>query len=130
MELSEEEKKAIKYLKNEIERINKENDFKKIPRDIVCLPLFIDYAETLLNLIEKLKKENEEYKLLNANIEKANRIIEGKEKYISKDKIKEKVDKLYDKIHVLDPHSSMTEIREEFMQEGAIDVLEELLEDE
>ena len=57
-----EENKAIKYLKNEIERVNKENDFKKIPRDIVCLPLFIDYGETLLNLIEKLQKENEERK--------------------------------------------------------------------
>lgn len=53
--MTEEENKAIKYLKNEIERVNKENDFKKIPRAIVCLPLFIDYAETLLNLIEKLK---------------------------------------------------------------------------
>lgn len=57
--MTEEEKKAIKYLKNEIERVNKENDFKKISRAIVCLPLFIDYAETLLNLIEKLQKENE-----------------------------------------------------------------------
>lgn len=59
IKLTEEEKKAIKYLKNEIERVNKENDFKKIPRAIVCLPLFIDYAETLVNLIEKLQKENE-----------------------------------------------------------------------
>lgn len=53
-----------------------------------------------------------------------------KDNYISKDKIREKMDKLFDKIHVLDPHSSMTEIREEFMQEGGIDVLEELLEEE
>lgn len=51
-----------------------------------------DIIKIIVNLIEKLKKENEEYKLLNANIEKANRIIEGKEEYISKDKIREKLE--------------------------------------
>ena len=101
--MTEKENKAIKYLKNEIERINKENNFKKIPRDIVCLPLFIDYAETLFNLIENLQKENEELK--NKVIKRDNDIIyleetaekefitkqEVKENYISKDKIREKL---------------------------------------
>lgn len=96
--MTEEEKKAIKYLKNEIERVNKENDFKKIPRAIVCLSLFIDYAETLLNLIEKLQKENGELKekklidraMIEDSISKG--IVERD--YISKDKIREIIEKL------------------------------------
>ena len=75
--MAEEEKKAIKYLKNEIERVNKENNFKKMPKEIVCIPLFLTYSETLLNLIEKLQKENEKYK----------------ENYIPKSKIIKNIDK-------------------------------------
>ena len=92
--MTEKETKTIKYLKNEIERVNKENDFKKIPRAIVCLPLFIDYAETLLNLIEKLKnkvvkRDKELIKLeeyANKNFERKDDV---KAKYIPKDKIGE-----------------------------------------
>ena len=95
--MTEEEKKAIKYLKNEIERVNKENNFKKMPKEIVCIPLFLTYSETLLNLIEKLQKEIEELKKPKDNIQvvygsrnygKTNSIVK---EYISKDKIREKI---------------------------------------
>lgn len=76
--MTEEEKKAIKYLKNEIERVNKENNFKKMPKEIVCIPLFLTYSETLLNLIEK----QEEIKELKSNS-------------IPKDKIRELFKELY-----------------------------------
>ena len=131
--MTEEEKKAIKYLKNEIERVNKENDFKKIPRAIVCLPLFIDYGETLLNLIEKLKKENEELK--NKVVKRDNEIIqleesaekefitkqEVKENYISKDKIREKIKELEQQKDLF---------FEKTVIQGRIDLLHELLEEE
>lgn len=65
-----------------------------IPNDITISLTKEQYVEYLQQkeLIEKLQKENEEYKLLNANIEKANKIIEGKEEYIPKDKIREKIE--------------------------------------
>lgn len=85
--MTEEEKKAIKYLKNEIKRVNKENDFKKIPRAIVCLPLFIDYAETILNLIEKLQKEIEEKTtIIMAGAEKVKQL---EKEFITKQEVKE-----------------------------------------
>ena len=111
--MTKEEKKAIKYLKNEIERVNKENDFKKIPRAIVCLPLFIDYAETLLNLIEKLKnkvvkRDKELIKLeeyANKNFERKDDV---KAKYIPKDKIREKM-REYKKLYESGSEDEQTE---------------------
>lgn len=61
-----------------------------------------DIIKTIVNLIKKLQKENEEYKLLNANIEKANRIIEGKEEYIPKGRIRELLKKSEDAFDFID----------------------------
>ena len=105
--MTEEEKKAIKYLKNEIERVNKENNFKKMPKEIVCIPLFLTYSETLLNLIEKLQKEIERQG--NAR-EIEEEYIE--KKFISKDKIREK----------------MKEVK--YLSTAGYEILKELLEEE
>ena len=107
--MTEEEKKAYEILYEKIIFVDKYRMLK---------PHWIKFH----NYIEKLQKENEEYKLLNANIEKANRIIEGKEDYISKDKIREKIEfyKRYGKIKDSD----------EYVMSVEIEVLEELLEEE
>ena len=102
--MTEEEKKAIEDLKEEIKNLEKakiefSNEIEDkgwLQKNINELDNDIFYKNTLLNLIEKLQKENEEYKLLNANIEKANKIIEGKEEYIPKDKIRELLENNYD----------------------------------
>ena len=99
--MTEEEKKAIKYLKNEIERVNKENNFKKMPKEIVCIPLFLTYSETLLNLIEKLQKENEKLRVQGSIVYLDYKILKDKirellEKLNLKlDKLKQEMDKEY-----------------------------------
>lgn len=79
------------------------------------------------NYIKKLEKEIEEYKLLNANIEKANRIIEGKEEYIPKDKIREliKKDSEIDKVEFEDDDDLNYE-----RKIIDVDYIEELLEED
>lgn len=50
---------------------------------------------------------------------------------ISKDKIKEKIESLEEKIHIVIPNEyNKIEVMNEFKNEGAIDVLKELLEEE
>ena len=50
--LSEEEKKAINYLEKEYKKLKEEGN--------ILFPLYKQQAKTLLNLITKLQKENEE----------------------------------------------------------------------
>ena len=50
--LSEEERKVIQYLQQEYEKLIKEGN--------ILFPLYKHQAETLLNLITKLRQENEE----------------------------------------------------------------------
>lgn len=88
--MTDEEKKAIEVLKD------LRKSFKASKKYITSYTLvsgkeyageeIVNILKTLLNLIEKQQKEIEQYKLLNANIEKANTIIND---YISKDKIRE-----------------------------------------
>lgn len=52
MKLNEEEKKAINYLENEYKKLEEEGN--------ILFPLYKQQAKTVLNLIEKLQKENEE----------------------------------------------------------------------
>ena len=101
--MTEEENKAIEDLKEEIEYYKEKYFTSKDDKEyndkiFYSIKLSVKDSETLLNLIEKLQKENEEYKLLNANIEKANKIIEGKEEYIPKDKIRKLEDMWNDNI--------------------------------
>ena len=116
--MTEEELEAIEIIKSII-NINKENER-------TTAMLYVSDVDILLNLIEKLQKENEEYKLLNANIEKANRIIEGKEEYIPKDKIKEliKKDSEIDKVEFEDDEDLNYE-----RKIIDVDYIEELLEE-
>ena len=108
--MTEEEKKAIEFIKKEIKNLEEAKiefsyeieDESWLRKNINELDKDIFYKNTILNLIEKLQKENEEYKLLNANIEKANRIIEGKEEYIPKGKIRELLKKSEDTFDFID----------------------------
>ena len=51
--------------------------------------------------------------------------------YINKDKIREKIKSLEEKIHIVIPNEyNKVEIMNEFKNEGAVDILKELLEEE
>lgn len=86
--LTKEEKIAIKILKD-WKNYNIKNKNKLLEIDKT-----INIRETILNLIEKLKKENKRYKseneTLKCSIAVANKLEERiKEKFISKEKIEE-----------------------------------------
>ena len=103
--LSDEEKKAIEYLKIEYEKLMKE--------DNILFPLYKSDAKRLIDIIEKQSKEIEELKKeyervragrnwlsehISAQIatpELFDRLVE--ENYISKDKIKAKIEEYDDK---------------------------------
>lgn len=93
----------------------------------------------LLDLYEKEKGENKEIRQWKyvidtyADLEKLKELdlikIEGKE-YISKDKIRGKIKELEEKIHVVTPDTHIIDKITEFKNEGALNILQELLEEE
>ena len=125
--MSDEEKKAIEYLKIEYEKLMKE--------DNILFPLYKSDAKRLIDIIEKQSKEIEELKKeyervragrnwlsehISAQIatpELFDRLVE--ENYISKDKIKAKIEEV---------NKDFWEIQDEIR--GQIDVLQSLLEKE
>ena len=78
--LSDEEKKAIEYLKIEYEKLMKE--------DNILFPLYKSDAKRLIDIIEKQSKEIEELKTINQMQKYRIEVIDERE-LISKDKIKE-----------------------------------------
>lgn len=97
--LSEEEKKAINYLEKEYKKLKEEGN--------ILFPLYKQQAKTLLNLINKLQKENEELKrngiqnllddeltsLINEYLGEKFKLLINHD-YISKKSIKEKIYKI------------------------------------
>ncbi len=97
--LSEEEMKAINYLEKEYKKLKEEGN--------ILFPLYKQQAKTLLNLINKLQKENEELKrngiqnllddeltsLINEYLGEKFKLLISHE-YISKKSIKEMIYKI------------------------------------
>lgn len=121
--MREEEKRAIEDLKEEIEYykrkyFNSKDDEEYNDKILYSIRLSVKDSEVLVNLIEKLKKENEELK--NKVVKRDNEIIqleesaekefltkqEVKENYIPKDKIREliKKDSEIDKVEFEDDY--------------------------
>ena len=86
--LSNEEKKAIEYLKIEYEKLMKE--------DNILFPLYKSDAKRLIDIIEKQSKEIEELKVINQMQKYRIEEIDERE-LISKDKIKAKIEEYDDK---------------------------------
>lgn len=76
--LSDEEKKAIEYLKIEYEKLMKE--------DNILFPLYKSDAKRLIDIIEKQSKEIEELKVINQMQKYRIEVIDERE-LISKDKL-------------------------------------------
>ena len=82
----------------------------------------------LCEIIYKLQKENEELKKYEKYYEE---MEEVNKKFISVDKIRAKIKSLEEKIHIVIPNGyNKVEIMNEFKNEGAVDILKELLEEE
>lgn len=77
MKLNEEEKKAINYLENEYKKLEEEGN--------ILFPLYKQQAKTVLNLIEKLQKENEDLKKYDYRNIKLDDKDKLKSPYISKE---------------------------------------------
>ena len=85
--MSDEEKKAIEYLKIEYEKLMKE--------DNILFPLYKSDAKRLIDIIEKQSKEIEELKNADLTTVYLNGFYEGEKKV--KDKIKVKIEEYDDK---------------------------------
>ena len=115
--MNEEEKNAVGLLKAlnniekkcKIEKVPYKSEIKKIM--ISLLPEDYGIFEIILNLIEKLQKENEEFKKENSMIRKVDKIVENititdienaieeaEQQYISVQKVKDKIEELNKKI--------------------------------
>ena len=123
--MNEEEEKIIKSLKAKIEFFGK-NYYKFIGSQV-----FNDLrkeTKVALNLIEKLKKENEELKYENLNL-KEERMIDNSSckplnnfydyyDCIPKDKIRERIDTFFDNlIYVKDKDELKEALKEELLEE-------------
>ena len=84
--LSNEEKKAIEYLKIEYEKLMKE--------DNILFPLYKSDAKRLIDIIEKQSKEIEELKNADLTTVYLNGFYDGEKKV--KDKIKAKIEEVKD----------------------------------
>ena len=119
------EKEKNKELENELDkttyllsRCNKR--LENIARELIAEIKSDYYYKEIMQEIKNIK-ENE------CTATKCQMI---KENYISKDKIKEKIRQLEDKIHVVIPNEyNQIEVINEFKNEGAINILKELLEE-
>ena len=84
--MSEEEKKAIEYLKNRLEILHNNTQWATE-----------NNIKVVLNLIEKQQKEIEELKEKNASLQKEIKLMKSiniNDNYISKDKVKNKIKEL------------------------------------
>ena len=116
--LSDEERKAIENLKIEYEKLIKE--------DNILFPLYKSDAKRLIDIIEKQSKEIEELKQFKKQVEEieSTNFIKYKN-YISKDKIKAKIEEI-DKI--LERNLLVDSLRDYFKAQK--EVLQSLLEKE
>ena len=132
MEISLEEKKALKVINTRTKRLLNELEIEKEDMSdepkIAYLMQEIRANKTILNLIEKLQKENERLKtkidICNCQEKSCREIIESK--YIPKEKIKELIKRKKENIEGLHPASDCVLI-DDF--ETQIDVLKQLLEE-
>lgn len=83
-------------------------------------------------VFEEMRLELKQEKEKNKELEKENWIMRTVDKqYISKDKIRAKIKSLEEKIHVVIPNEyNKIEVMNEFKNEGAVNILKELLEEE
>ena len=118
----------LKIILNLIEKQQKEID--------LCEETEIALNNRILDLEEINKKHQKLNRELREEIERQGNIREIEEKYIeenfiSKDKIRAKIKSLEEKIHIVIPNEyNKVEIMNEFKNEGAVDILKELLEEE
>ena len=132
MEISLEEKKALKVINTRTKRLLNELEIEKEDMSdepkIAYLMQEIRANKTILNLIEKLQKENKRLKtkidICNCQEKSCREIIESK--YIPKEKIKELIKRKKENIEGLHPASDCVLI-DDF--ETQIDVLKQLLEE-
>ena len=132
MEISLEEKKALKVINTRTKRLLNELEIEKEDMSdepkIAYLIQEIRANKTILNLIEKLQKENKRLKtkidICNCQEKSCREIIESK--YIPKEKIKELIKRKKENIEGLHPASDCVLI-DDF--ETQIDVLKQLLEE-
>lgn len=91
-------------------------------------------AERKAQAIENLINRNRELEeriiyLVNERKKLEELLFASNENYIEKSKVKDKIEKLEDKIHLLRPNASISEMMIEFKNEGALEILYELLEE-
>ena len=104
--LSDEEKKAIEYLKIEYEKLMKE--------DNILFPLYKSDAKRLIDIIEKQSKEIEELKNQEATARRINELlVQRYSNSISFQKVKDKIEELNKKEQKLQ-NSISAEEREEY----------------
>ena len=120
--MNEEEKKSVNELKEEI---NKPVEVQGDKFNTFIL-YNIESAKTVLNIIEKLQKENEELKILEDDIQDK-RIVyidtpEFKENYISKQKVKDKLEELNKEIKSCTEIDAIFKIKQQ-------QILQELIEE-
>ena len=88
----------------------------------------LKYYQKILDLYNKEKEKNETLFEENTHWKASYFKLSRKIDVISKDKIREKIVELEDKIHVVIPNEyNKMEVMNEFKNEGAINVLKELL---
>ena len=107
--MTEEEKEAVKYT---------ENCLMKITMGIDC-EFDVNILDALINIIKKLQKENEE---LNYKLHSKKIALEIYNRYISKSKIKAKIEQLkmnanYDWMYKYD-YQDVVKMLQELLEEG------------
>ncbi|MCI7205420.1 MAG: hypothetical protein MSA15_05420 [Clostridium sp.] len=126
--MNEEEKKAVKFFYNLRATIDESNMLFEGDINVKCGKETIRQITIILNLIEKLQKENKRLKtkidICNCQEKSFREIIESK--YIPKEKIKELIKRKKENIEGLHPASDCVLI-DDF--ETQIDVLKQLLEE-
>lgn len=87
---------------------------------------YISYVD----LVNELYKEKEKNKSLKKQIKAMQEYYKNTD-FVFKDKIREKIKSLEEKIHIVIPNEyNRIEVMNEFKNEGAVDVLKDLLEEE
>lgn len=110
----------------ELRKIAKEEASKFIMENLNSA-IIITYIQNLEKVIEKQQKKIDELKKYEKYYEE---MEEVNKKFISVDKIRAKIKSLEEKIHIVIPNEyNKVEIVNEFKNEGALDILKELLEE-
>ena len=105
--MNEEERKAVEFVKKRTKELKK---YAKRENELV-------YDDIILNLIEKIQKENEELKILKDDIQDK-RIVyvdtpEFEENYISAQKIKDEIEELKGKLEDISKRREKSKTKEE-----------------